>query len=450
MHMRVFSFCFLLFFSCKQEIHDPYQLVIANASVFNSKTLEVEENRTVFINDGRISKISVSKASDLKEENGIDAKGRLLTPAFIDVHNHLNFVFGDTIVITDPGEFEKARRKFSSQYLPYGVTVVRSAGSREAHISMEQSWMESHPDYVDYYPTGGALVSLDTKFYNHTFVPDDRSVESKIREYHELGFKHVKVYSLMGPKQVRKAVKIANELEMNIFGHIERAIISIGEASDYGLRNFEHAKTLFLDVIREYEVEGRNLSALPPDDNENWRFREYEVFNLLNTKDSSMTKMIERFKENKMSLTPTIHLYAHPIGLTNVELKIPVEPDEQVNWTAEKLGRAEMGYRALSELVSTLHKEGVVLNTGSDTYYPGRSILSEMLLFNEAGIAMDEVLKIATLNSAASIQMDNVYGSIEVGKKAHLVLFEKDPLVSPINLLSKKTVIKDGVVWSMN
>ncbi|WKK67067.1 amidohydrolase family protein [Lutimonas zeaxanthinifaciens] len=94
-----------------------------------------------------------------------------------------------------------------------------------------------------------------------------------------------------------------------------------------------------------------------------------------------------------------------------------------------------------------LHKNGIILNTGSDTYEPGKAILSEMLLFNELGIPMNEVLKITSLNSARSMNMDISYGSIEVGKKAQLILFDENPLLEPLNLLSKKTVIKDGYIW---
>ena len=69
-----------------------------------------------------------------------------------------------------------------------------------------------------------------------------------------------------------------------------------------------------------------------------------------------------------------------------------------------------------------------------------------MLLLNEAGIPMRDVLKIATINGARTLHLDSLYGSIEKGKRANLVMFDKDPLKDPKNLLSKITVIKDGEV----
>ncbi len=436
--------------SCDKNSAENYQLVIFNASLYNANTLQVEKNKSIFIQNGLIKKISKTNSSDITLKNAIDAHQRLLTSSFIDVHNHLNFVFGDTVEISNPEKFQISRRLLTEQYMPYGVTVVRSAGGRELHIPMEQSWMKHHPDYIDYYPTGGALVSLDTKFYNHTYVSDSNDVVSKIKEYHKLGIRHIKVYSLIEESELKAAVQTARELDVNIFGHIENSMISIEIACELGLINFEHAKTLFLEVVRKYEVASKDLSNLPPDDDENWRYREYEVFNFIGTNDPSILTLIELLKKNNVSITPTIHLYAQPIGLANSNTQIAIHKEDELNWSGEKLNRAKMGFKVLAALVYKLYKNGIILNTGSDTYEPGKAILSEMLLLNELGIPMNEVLKIASLNSAKSINMDKSYGSIEVGKNAHLILFDENPLVNPLNLLSKKTVIKDGIVWAQH
>jgi imidazolonepropionase-like amidohydrolase len=438
---------FLNGLSCSKHSTNDYQLVIVNASLFNVHSGQIENNNSVFIKNGLIDKISKTNDSDYTLKNSIDANERLLTPTFIDVHNHLNFIFGDTTEITSPKDFQIYRDLITEQYIPYGVTVVRSAGGRESHIPMEQSWMNQSPDYIDYYPTGGALVSLDTKFYNHVYVPDSIGVVSKIEEYNTSGIRHIKVYSLIEEPELKTAVQTARKLNMNIFGHIENAMISIEMASELDLKNFEHAKTLFLDVIRNYEKNSMDLSSLPPDDDENWRYREYEIFNFIGTNDPSMLALIDLLKKSNSSITPTLHLYAQPIGLTNANIKIGVHKEDVLNWSEEKLNRAKMGYNVLASLVYKLYKNGITLNTGSDTYDPGKTILSEMLLLNDLGIPMNDVFKIATINSAKSINMETTYGSIEVGKKAHLILFDQSPLINSLNLLSRKTIIKDGVVW---
>ena len=136
------------FLSCNKDTAEDYQLVIVNTSLLNVNTGEIEKNKSVFIKNGLIDKISKTNTSDYSLKNVINAKERLLTPSFIDVHNHLNFIFGDTTEITNPEDFQISRGLLTEEYMPYGVTVVRSAGGRESHIRMEKSWMKHHPDYI--------------------------------------------------------------------------------------------------------------------------------------------------------------------------------------------------------------------------------------------------------------------------------------------------------------
>ena len=44
------------------------------------------------------------------------------------------------------------------------------------------------------------------------------------------------------------------------------------------------------------------------------------------------------------------------------------------------------------------------------------------------------------------MEREDEYGSIEAGRKAQLVIFDRNPLEGPEALLAGKTVIKDGVV----
>jgi imidazolonepropionase-like amidohydrolase len=60
---------------------------------------------------------------------------------------------------------------------------------------------------------------------------------------------------------------------------------------------------------------------------------------------------------------------------------------------------------------------------------------------------MADVLRIGTLGSARVIERSDIYGTIEPGKRADFILFERSPLDDPEALLGGKTVIKDGVVY---
>ena len=92
--------------------------------------------------------------------------------------------------------------------------------------------------------------------------------------------------------------------------------------------------------------------------------------------------------------------------------------------------------------------EATVLALGTDAVDPGMAALSELLLMHDAGIPMADVLRIGTLGSAEVIELSDIYGTIEPGKRAHLVLFDRSPLDDPRALLGGKTIIKDGVAYN--
>jgi imidazolonepropionase-like amidohydrolase len=109
--------------------------------------------------------------------------------------------------------------------------------------------------------------------------------------------------------------------------------------------------------------------------------------------------------------------------------------------------RALAGYERFEDLVLALHRAGVTLAVGTDTRYPGKTVLSEILLLERAGIPMAQTLTIATLGGAEVLERGVDYGAVEAGKKAHLIIFDRNPLEEPRAILGAKTVIKDGRVW---
>lgn len=87
---------------------------------------------------------------------------------------------------------------------------------------------------------------------------------------------------------------------------------------------------------------------------------------------------------------------------------------------------------AAREGVQRLYEAGVPLAVGCDSGIPfvpfGESLHEELENLVDIGIPAAEVLHMATLGNAAVLEMDNMIGSIEVGKEADLVLLGSDPL----------------------
>ncbi|MEO6708787.1 MAG: amidohydrolase family protein, partial [Planctomycetota bacterium] len=82
-------------------------------------------------------------------------------------------------------------------------------------------------------------------------------------------------------------------------------------------------------------------------------------------------------------------------------------------------------------LLLRLHDGGVPLIPGSGAphpwLFPGAGLHDELALWQGAGLAPREVLRMATLGAAQALGIDKDRGSIEAGKYADLVLLRDDP-----------------------
>ncbi|MBK9317523.1 MAG: amidohydrolase family protein [Bacteroidetes bacterium] len=106
-------------------------------------------------------------------------------------------------------------------------------------------------------------------------------------------------------------------------------------------------------------------------------------------------------------------------------------------------------YLSQLQLISQLHKRGVMLLAGSDFagmpyVYPGISLHQELKLLTKAGLLNYEALKTATINPAIFMAKQHLYGSVSVGKYADLLILEKNPLDDIDNLRAVELVILKG------
>ena len=99
-------------------------------------------------------------------------------------------------------------------------------------------------------------------------------------------------------------------------------------------------------------------------------------------------------------------------------------------------------------LTKLMYQEGVPITTGSDIpnffLEPGASLHRELELLAQAGIPPLEVIKIATKNSANSLEILNTLGTIESGKQADLIILSQNPLINITYTQSIVMVIRDG------
>jgi len=105
-------------------------------------------------------------------------------------------------------------------------------------------------------------------------------------------------------------------------------------------------------------------------------------------------------------------------------------------------------YTGLLASIGEAHKLGVQLLAGTDALNPnvfyGHGLHMELRHMARAGISELDVLRLATLDAAATLGVDSILGSLEAGKRADFVLLDANPLEDIANTLSISRVVQGG------
>jgi len=98
--------------------------------------------------------------------------------------------------------------------------------------------------------------------------------------------------------------------------------------------------------------------------------------------------------------------------------------------------------------VRVLHEHGAGLLLGTDALkfnvMPGFSAIHELSYFVRAGLTPYEALQTATDNPARALRQESLLGTIDVGKRADLILLEANPLEGVENVARRAGVLVRG------
>ncbi|RNL90353.1 tetratricopeptide repeat protein [Sinomicrobium pectinilyticum] len=443
----------LLFPACNKPPN--YDLAIQNVAVFDSKNKKVLKNKTVLINKDSIAAI-INASQESNAIHVIEGNGRLLIPGFIDTHTHLGqlYAIGDDVA---PEYIDDSyRKRLSETYLKYGTTTIVSMGDPEEWMDIALNWQKNpSPDYPNLFISGGALISDEERepVQHHVEILSPEDGKRKIREYAELGVKHIKLYSRLRKPEMKAILSEAEKQNINASGHIQFRE-TVPDAVDLGLKNFEHFFTLVSSVfdygnhwepfVKKYKLE--RTGTLDEFAADMALFFDY----IANTPElkAKMDALLDKMASEGVTISTTINVLASATGDTDFYTSFnsfPLRSTPYIPTNTDSFReQASIGFGTMMKVLKTAHDKGIKIRIGTDCKYGGRALLSELMLLYKAGFSIKEILQIATWNGAEAMKIAAEYGSIEVGKKADLVLFDKNPFTNHENFLSKKTVIKGG------
>ena len=434
-------------------------MAIKDVKIFDSETKQVIENKTILVQSDTIASI-VDAEKRVNAVKTIRGNKRLVCPGFIDTHIHLADITGDYERAPDifhEDSVQVYRDRLAKAYLSYGVTTVRDAGHAEKWMDVSLDWQKNPVrEYPNIFICGAAIISDEERepYLGHVEVKNPGEAAQKVRDYHDWGVRHIKLYWRLREPEMKSVVSEARRLGMNICAHIDFNVVTIQTAMRLGVKHFEHAYTPIMSVF-DYKKHWREFYPEYKQNFENDSFwtQVLEIFRFVHSRpglEAEYVELISDMAKNQVTLCTSIHLFGSIVNRTTHRTLMQTrkgfeEKFDELN--DAQLTRLNEDFDILMSYYKMAFDKGVTLRIGTDCMNGGRAVLSEMLLLYEAGISVEDILQIATINGANAIDKGDKYGSIKTGKKADLVIFEKNPLEDYKNFLSEKIIIKDGVIY---
>ena len=157
----------------------------------------------------------------------------------------------------------------------------------------------------------------------------------------------------------------------------------------------------------------------------------------------------ERLVNQNVYVNPTLHQ-----GTETYDALIEKANVQQLT-LAEQIKLDNFKYqREISiENISKMREDGVNLVCGSDSawnYYKMGEFQKEILTHVEVGMSSAEAIRSATIESARSCGVDDIVGTLELGKQADLLVVEGDPVENIADIFNVADVFQAGEVIDRN
>ncbi len=449
----------------------PESILIKNARLIDGLGTVHNNLQNIYIENGKI--VDIGHGISVDNVYTIDVNGATVMPGLIDAHVHLQSVPGSVFRKDNDETLKKYRYHQLRAYLACGITTVLDN-------AVSAPMLREFQDYLSSGGVGPRLYALAPAFYTpNGYLDHDmltsywgpqwrpaatrKDVEALFEEYEgipnivgvktllESGFGKSNIWPMHSPEIRKIIVDEAGKRNLPIYVHAykekEQAI-----GFEMGVHNFVHSGFMFKqpknDFLEQMRIHGTYLTTT-----------------LSCTFDQMLVNFeLERLDDEYMKLTV-------PEELLNTARNLEAWKDyydvffktSSPKWmpafvlkTILKLMNPEKMIRSClasaSNAVATMHKAGIPIVVGTDAsswpvflnFFHGPSTIREIELLGYAGIPPMDVISSATRIPSEMMGLEKSIGTVEIGKRADLIVVQGDPLEDLSALKSILWTIKDG------
>ena len=426
---------------------------IEHVTVISPERAAPTRDATVSVHDGRI-------VAAVNTTHVIDGRGVYLVPGLIDSHVHLYFVPGMTgeQERKQPDIVSEARKQIPRSYLYAGFTTLIDLIS--APVAMDR-W-NSYAPVPDTYFCGGAALKDGYPMnympapgryalFPYMIVDTDSSARASVarmkangaicvKTFFERGFGATHDLPVPSLHTIRALVHAAHDAGLPVLIHANSA-----EAQRFGL-------AAGVDIMAHglwHWTEAPQATALVP----------------------SIRGLLDSIVQARVGWQPTIQVLPglrdlfDPAYLSSATLR-QFLPASLIAWYGTKEGQAYRDEiaaggdltwaRARANFAPPIRRDVVAtgylaehharLLFGTDTPSaptyanpPGLNAWLEMQDLVDAGVTAAQIFQMATLANAQALKLDKEVGTVQVGKRANLLLLREDPTQS---IHAYRTIVK--------
>ena len=438
----------------------PATMAITHVTLIDATGAAPQPDSTVIVSEGRISAAGSANSIVIpRSAKVVDASGKFLIPGLADMHIHL----------TGAGEPSGSRDFILPLLIANGITTVRDMGGKVEYLKELRAEIESGQRIgPQIFFTGPYLDGNPPSFQPSIVVQTAAEATAAVDELHSEGVDFIKVQSRLQPEAYYAIARDSKKQGIRFLGHVPDAITAAA-ASDAGQASIEHLTGVLLGCSRrEEELRQRRLALLPLKDTEASvlaRDRLWTKDLLDSYSQQKAESSFQKFRANHTWQVPTLPLLIHLAYLVpesdrkgDPRLKyIPREVREAWDKSREELldSRTEVDFALRRRLVKqslavvkAMNNAGVSFMAGTDAtapnVFPGFSLHEDLFYLVEAGLTPMQALQAATTKTAEFLGRSAEQGTIEVGKRADLVLLDANPLEDIQNTESIRAVIVNG------
>ena len=439
-----------------------HTVLIKSIHIIDVHTGAILENRNILIEKNKIIRIDSANIS-VDEQNTlqIDGTGKYAIPGLWDMHTHSN---------------QHSPWLHHPIYIANGVTGIRDmsgqlnrkdsywVGSKErlkwnAELNANQ---RVSPRYIlqSSYQIDGPS-SVPDGFPNYFKLNNTNQVDSLLGYYKNENVDFIKIYQQIPVESYKKLARNAQNYGLHIAGH-KPMFLSLEEAVKLGQRSFEHGRIFLFESFPETDslkkphnwksYFSKNKKKLVEQYNPETA---HKLMNLMHAENAHWVPTLQTLKfeasAHKKEFLDNPNLKYVTSVRKNLWWKIDANNNAKRNQTENTKGVSEKFYTIATKQIQQAHDIGVPIMTGTDVTdsytFAGFSVHDELMDLTKCGLTNLEALKTATIIPAKYAHKNHLFGSIEKGKMADLILLNRNPLQDISNTKEIYGVLINGVFY---